>query len=84
MRRLTLLVAAAAARPENATAYFDAASRLWPPTSDRVAASRRELRGGARAEASHRRAATAGDVCVIGLALSFTIVLTRSEGRTPI
>ena len=34
MRRLTLLlVAAATARPENATAYFDAASRLWPPTS---------------------------------------------------
>ena len=34
MRRLTLLlVAAATARPENATAYFDAASRLWPPTT---------------------------------------------------
>ena len=34
MRRLTLLlVAAATARPENASAYFDAASRLWPPAS---------------------------------------------------
>ena len=33
MRRLTLLVAAATARPDaNATEYFDAASRLWPPT----------------------------------------------------
>ena len=106
MRRLTLLVAAAAARPEDATAYFDAASRLWPPTSTAgrcLAAQRkygwrpkphgsnfktlgtegvghhwleslpRRLCGGGgklkRAEASHRRAATAGDVCVIGLAL---------------
>ena len=33
MRRLTLIVAAATARPENATEYFDAASRLWPPTT---------------------------------------------------
>ena len=34
MRRLTLLVAAATARPDaNATEYFDAASRLWPPTT---------------------------------------------------
>jgi hypothetical protein len=33
MRRLTLLVAAAAARPEDATAYFDAAETLWPPTT---------------------------------------------------
>ena len=45
MRRLTLLVAAATARPDkNASTYFDAAETLWPPT-------------------------TAGDVCVIGLAL---------------
>ena len=34
-----------------------------------MAAARRAWRGGARAEASDRRAATAGDVCVIGLAL---------------
>ena len=33
MRRLTLIVAAAAARPEDATAYFDAAETLWPPTT---------------------------------------------------
>ena len=33
MRRLLAVVTAAAARPEDATAYFDAASRLWPPTS---------------------------------------------------
>ena len=34
MRRLTLLVAAATARPDkNASAYFDAAETLWPPTS---------------------------------------------------
>ena len=33
MRRLLAVVTAATARPENATAYFDAASRLWPPTS---------------------------------------------------
>ena len=31
MRRLLAVVTAAAARPEDATAYFDAASRLWPP-----------------------------------------------------
>ena len=31
MRRLLAVVTAATARPENATAYFDAASRLWPP-----------------------------------------------------
>ena len=34
-----------------------------------VAAARRAWRGGARAEASHRRAAAAGDVCVISLAI---------------
>ena len=33
MLRLLAVIAAAAARPEDATAYFDAASRLWPPTS---------------------------------------------------
>ena len=33
MRRLTLIVAAAAARPEDATAYFDAAETLWPRTT---------------------------------------------------
>ena len=35
MRRLLAAVTAATvtARPENASAYFDAASRLWPPTS---------------------------------------------------
>ena len=38
-----------------------------------MAAARREWRGRARAEASDRRAATAGDVRVIGLAL-FTVV----------
>ena len=42
MRRLTLLVAAATARPDaNATEYFDAASRLWPPTSTPRMARRR-------------------------------------------
>ena len=33
MRRLLAVVTAAAARPENATAYFDAAETLWPPTT---------------------------------------------------
>jgi hypothetical protein len=33
MRRLLAVVTAAAARPDNATAYFDAAETLWPPTS---------------------------------------------------
>ena len=34
MRRLTLLVAAATARPDkNASTYFDAAETLWPPTT---------------------------------------------------
>ena len=34
MRRLTLLVAAATARPDaNATEYFEAAATLWPPAS---------------------------------------------------
>ena len=33
MLRLLAVIAAAAARPEDATAYFDAASSLWPPAS---------------------------------------------------
>ena len=34
MRRLTLLVAAATARPDaNVTEYFEAAATLWPPAS---------------------------------------------------
>ena len=33
MRRLLAVITAASARPENATEYFDVASRLWPPTS---------------------------------------------------
>ena len=33
MLRLLAVITAATARPENATAYFDAASRLWPPTT---------------------------------------------------
>ena len=33
MRRLLAVITAAAARPENATAYFDAAETLWPPAS---------------------------------------------------
>mmetsp|Transcript_16211 Transcript_16211/g.45949 ORF Transcript_16211/g.45949 Transcript_16211/m.45949 type:complete len:315 (-) Transcript_16211:73-1017(-) len=33
MRRLLAVITAAAARPENATEYFDVASRLWPPAS---------------------------------------------------
>ena len=33
MLRLLAVIAAAAARPEDATAYFDAAETLWPPTT---------------------------------------------------
>ena len=39
-----------------------------------VAAARRAWRGRARAEIPDRRDATAGDVCVIGLALLFAVV----------
>ena len=33
MLRLLAVITAAAARPEDATAYFDAAETLWPPTT---------------------------------------------------
>ena len=33
MLRLLAVIAAATARPEDATAYFDAAETLWPPTT---------------------------------------------------
>ena len=55
MRRLTLLVAAATARPDkNASAYFDAASSLWPP------ASTARFGGAAPARACRRLRAVSG------------------------